>query len=134
MRVCILSRLLPLAPLSFATAVSRPEARGDDSDYLVPYSLPDANHSNATLREAGIKETRTTWTYELGIGGGPFSPAGPSGLAAIQRDALIYRQEGGAQLNVTRADNASAVASIDKVTISICSRSLLPDCDSVQWP
>ncbi|USW50314.1 Putative lipoxygenase, lipoxygenase domain superfamily [Septoria linicola] len=55
-----------------------------------------------------------TWTYGLGIGGGPFSPAGPSGLAAIQRDALIYRQEGGAQLNVTRADNASAVASIDK--------------------
>lgn len=104
-----------------------------------PYSIPQ--DSPSPLRAAGVSTKQKDFTYGPGIGGGPFSPAGPLGIAAIKRDAAIYQKEGGNQLQLTQAENASAAAAVDQVSSSSLfqqsecrRRRRRADHNAVQWP
>lgn len=103
-----------------------------------PYSIPQ--DSPSPLRAAGVSTKQKDFTYGPGIGGGPFSPAGPLGIAAIKRDSAIYQKEGGNQLQLTQAENASAAAAVDQVSSSSLFQQLesrrrrRADHNAVQWP
>lgn len=106
-----------------------------------PYSIPQ--DSPSPLRAAGVSTKQKDFTYGPGIGGGPFSPAGPLGIAAIKRDTAIYQKEGGNQLQLTQAENASAAAAVDQVSSSSLfqqsecrrrRRRRRADHNAVQWP
>lgn len=104
-----------------------------------PYSIPQ--DSPSPLRAAGVSTKQKDFTYGPGIGGGPFSPAGPLGIAAIKRDTAIYQKEGGNQLQLTQAENASAAAAVDQVSSSSLfqqsecrRRRRRTDHNAVQWP
>lgn len=140
MHIFILSYVLWLLPaVASASPLRSLETRQNDSDPVdSPYSIPQ--DSSSPLRAAGVSTKQKDFTYGPGIGGGPFSPAGPLGIAAIKRDSAIYQKEGGNQLQLTQAENASAAAAVDQVSSSSpfeqseCRRRRRADHNAVQWP
>ena len=115
MHISTLQQFCLLPALVAAWPFRHIQTRQDNGTSFSLYSLPASVSDGSSLRAAGISAKQTSWTYGPGIGGGPFSPAGSLGTAAIARDATVYKREGGDQLVLTLADNASATADIDQV-------------------
>ncbi|KAF7554099.1 hypothetical protein G7Z17_g3147 [Cylindrodendrum hubeiense] len=72
------------------------------SDTVSPsYSLHD---SNETLRSAGIFIKKTNFLYGPAVGGGPYFPTGPLGLAKVTADQALINLELGSQLALVSLD------------------------------